>query len=58
MAASKGEIIGDGAANDAGKQADLDAKAALVAQAEAANSAAIDSDQPAKKAAEPPKAAA
>ena len=44
--------------NDAAKQADLDAKAALVAQAEAANSAAIDSDPAPKKAPEPPKAAA
>ena len=57
MAAAKGEII-DGNQNDAAKQADLDAKAALVAQAEAANSAAIDSDPTPKKAPEPPKAAA
>lgn len=54
VAASKGELLQD----DAAKQADLDQKAALVAQAEAANSAAIDSDASPKKASETPKAAA
>jgi hypothetical protein len=51
MAAAKGELLApDASQNDAAKQADLDNKAALIAQAEAANSAAIDSDPNPKKA--------
>lgn len=53
MAASKGQITGGDAASDAAKQADLDAKAAIIAQTEAANSAAIDSDAPKKADAKP-----
>jgi len=45
MAAARGELIPD----DNAKQTELDAKAAIVAQAEAANSAAIDSDPSPKK---------
>ena len=56
MAASKGVILPDD--TEAAKQAELNAKAALVAQAEAANSAAIDSDPTPKKVASPPKPAA